>query len=210
MNSGNFYGDSIYRRGDTLTNQWGQQFIILGLKYYVSHFRLFQDGMELAVREVIQSAETGEIIPDDIKIATDNEPLVKTGTIRTFGKFDSLQFTMGISGEFAQNSFISLPVGHALLNNYRLNDASGDQTSAILRIKVLQPVDTTLSIFVAPDFKIDYTIRDSIFISRPGRPINAKISADYKVLLDDVDLLESYEKIRIRVTDNLRLLLTVK
>ncbi len=210
LNSSNFYGDSIYRRGDTLTNQLGQQFILLGLRYYVSQFRLFQDGTEQTVTEAIQIVETGEIIPDDIKITADNESLVKAGTIRTFGKFDSLQFTMGISEDFANNSFVNLPVGHALLNNYRLNDASGEQASAILRVKVLQPVDTTLSIYIAPDFRMDYTIRDSILTSIPGRPINAKITANYKVLLDDVDLMGSYDQIRILVTDNLRFLLNVR
>ena len=206
----NRFGDSLYVQGDTLTNQFGQQYIILGLRYYVSHFRLFQSGNELAIKETIQNDISGYSIPDDIKISKETDTNLNIGMIRTYGKFDSLQFTMGISDEFLDNSFTNLPVNHVLQKLYRLNDADGNQASVIVKYRLLTPIDTTINITINPSFKIQYTIRDSLNITQPGRPITGKVIADYKKLMDNIDLIAPSDQIKDRLVKNLSNLLIVK
>lgn len=204
------YGDSLYVQGDTLINQFGQQYIILGLRYYVSHFRLFQSGNELAVKETIQNDITGYNIPDDIKISKEDNANLNIGMIRTYGKFDSLQFTMGISDEFLQNSFKNLPASHVLQKLYRLNDSAGNQASAIVKYRVFAPIDTTINIAISPSFKLQYTIQDSLNITQPGRTIVGKVKADYKKLMDNIDLSAPSEQIKEKLVENLSNLLIVK
>lgn len=206
----NRYGDSLYAQGDTLINQFGQQYIILALRYYVSHFRLFQSGNELTVKETIQNDISGYSIPDDIKILKEDNTNQNIGMVRTYGKFDSLQFTMGISDEFLENSFTNLPANHVLQKLYRLNDAAGNQASVIVKYRVLTPIDTTINIAISPSFKLQYTIRDSLNITQPGRPITGKVIADHKKLMDNIDLISPIEQIKNRLEENLSNLLIVK
>lgn len=203
-----FVGDSLYFQGDTLENQFGQHYVILGFRYYLSNFRIFQAGNELIVREVIQNTMTNEIIPDDIKIVSDMDANVNIGTIRTYGKFDSLQFVLGITPPFL-NYDLNLPNGHVLTNLGRLNDASAELAGAALKIKYLSMQDTTFTVFLPPTFQYPYTIIDSLNMTKPGQAIVGKIKIDYKKMLEDVDLTLPYESIKTKLANNLPLLITV-
>lgn len=206
----NRYGDSAFHQNDTLINRFGQKYIILGMRYYMSDFSLYQNNNDLTVREVIQNKLTGEIIPDEIKIAKSDESGIKCGTVRTYGSFDSIRFVMGIDGKFLEEGLTTLPAGHVLEKQNRINDAQGNMAAAGIRCKVLTPVDTIINIFISTDFKLQYTIRDSISETRQGQPITGKIIADYQQLLDDVDLLAPYIEIRNKVTENCRRFLIVR
>lgn len=206
----NHYGDSTYYRGDTLTNQLGQQFLIIGFKYYMSHFRLFQEGKALTVRRVLENRITNEIIPDDICIGGDNELYTNVGTIKTYGKFDSLQFSFGISPEFVDETLYQLPEKHVLLKNVRLNDSDGNLASAVLKYRLITPVDTTITIAISSDFLLNLTLRDSINITQPGQIIEARVHADYQKILDDVDLTAPNEQIRSLLRERLTSFLLVK
>ncbi len=203
------FGDSTYFQGDTLINQYGQKYIILGFKYYMSHFRLFQAGNPITVREAIQNSINGSIIPDDIKIALDGDPNLNIGTIRAFGKFDSLQFTLGITDDYLKDGWTILPNGHVLNTANRLNDPQGNLSSAILKFKLLAAKDTTISVSVSPAFKIKYTLQDSISITEPGLPVTGKLIADYKTLLDNVDLTAPTDTLKSHLTKNLAQFLKV-
>lgn len=205
-------GDSLFKIADTLTNDLGQKYFIEDVRYYLSGFKLFQNDSVFSVREKIMTEGGTLILPNDMKILRGTDRELDIGTIRAYGRFDSLSFEMGLSDEMTDNVFVSLPTNHVLLKNFKLKNEKDETAYFTMRFKRVSPIKDTLSQFIfvtkRPDFTT-FTKATSISSSK-GDPIIYPIKADYALLFKNLNLNLSNDSLGNLIFENLNKMIIVK
>lgn len=205
------FGDSIFNASDTLQNDRGQSYIIQDVRYYLSSFFLYQGDSTYRVREKIATADNGLVIPDDMKIFRNRDTEFNIGTVKAFGRFDSLSFSLGLTSDMTQSTFVGLNNTHVLLPNNKLKDANDETAHFVLRYRRIGATDSlyhTISITTRPDFPA--LTRDTIINTTKGKEISFPIKADYQVLLANLDLNVGPDSLSKLVLDNIKKMIVVK
>ncbi|KXK39979.1 MAG: hypothetical protein J5I52_04645 [Saprospiraceae bacterium] len=195
-------GDSVYSNSDTLVNQYGQRYIITDVRYYVSDFHLYQADQTYNVRELIGNESNKFYRPNDIKIIRSVDKSIDIGSIRAFGTFDSLRFTQGISRAFLDNTFTDLPTNHVLSQTGRLKDADDNIAYMTVKYRMLDPIDSLVSIAITEPILHPFALKDSINTTRKSENIRCKIKVDYQVLFDDIDFSMTNASITQKMREN--------
>ena len=202
--------DSAYSSQAIYTNDFGQEFKILDVRYYVHGFELFnKDTGKKVIIETIKNQDSTLIIPDDIKIYRSVDASVEIGSIKDYGSYDSLTFYLGLKDEILTNDFINLPSTHVLLANNRLKNAEGDYTHFTVRIEA---VDSLIGIrnFQVSGLGVSepYTVKTPITTIKGDAPI-FKIKANYGMLFKDIDIKDSTDVIENALKLNIKKVLIV-
>ena len=208
-----FLGDSIYRSNDTLINDNGQKYIIEDVRYYLSEFSLFQSDSVYHIREKIKTTDNLIIIDNDMKIMRSADASIDIGTVSGYGRFDSLKFNLGLSTVITNNSFGNLDAANVLLTNNKLKDGNGNTAYLTLRYKRLTSVkdsSITQTIYVTQRPQIPTLVKDTVVNTVKGSAIVYPIKADYKVLLQNLDLTLKPDSLGKLLSANLKNMIIVK
>lgn len=212
----------IEQINDVLTNEKGQKYNIQDIRLYISEFLLFQRTEQIKINEVIGTANNAVVNRNDMKIVRSADASIDIGTVKAFGKFDSLVFYMGLTKSVLENTFINLPTSHVLSTASKLSDAQGETAILTMRYKYKSPTqkDSIHNIVIlhkdVDNSKWKYVVKDSINlkfkdkISSKGENIEAKINADYTKILHNVDLESPKDTILKKVALNIRSIFDVK
>lgn len=205
-------GDTLLNTKAIYTNQLNQKYQILDIRYYLSGFVLSPAGQpNVRIREVIQN-NTGSVIEyNDMHICRIADKVIKVGTVRSFGRFDTLSFDLGLSDKVLSNEFTGLPSDHVLLKNNRLNDEAGNIVFATLKYVHVKPDkrDTINLSFGASSDRFDIRV-DSTLVTQKGSHIIYRLKTDYLKILIDADLDKSPENIKTTAGKNLRAAIGVR
>jgi hypothetical protein len=206
--------DPILKNGksDTLSNTLGQKFVIQDVRFYVSDFTLFQKQNSIKINEVIGTLNNALIINNDMKILRSADSLLEIGSIKTFGKFDSLSFCLGLKEDVLNNSFVNLPTNHVLSENGKLQNSDRQTALMTLRFKRIMEKDSIFNITILHNNKWKYVIRDSENVNTTvkGESVKCKIQADYRKLFQNVNLRSTNDSISKAIELNLNTFLFVK
>ena len=207
-----YNGDSIYKATDTLINDHLQEYVIEDVRYYLSDFTLFQSDSSHTIREKIATENNKIIIANDMKIMRSVDGELNIGTVRLYGKFDSLSFHLGLTEEITNNSFVGLPSNHVLLQNNKLKNSIGETAYFTLKYKRLSPVMDTVSQNIYITDRPNFTALKSgtVITSTKGTKISYPFKADYKVLLQDIDLTLTEDSISKKLYLNLKKMIQPK
>ncbi|HQV66715.1 MAG: hypothetical protein IPO48_18085 [Saprospiraceae bacterium] len=207
-----YNGDSIYKATDTLINDHLQEYVIEDVRYYLSDFTLFQGDSSHTIREKIATENNKIIIANDMKIMRSVDGELNIGTVRLYGKFDSLSFHLGLTEEITNNSFVGLPSNHVLLQNNKLKNSIGETAYFTLKYKRLSPVMDTVSQNIYITDRPNFTALKSgtVITSTKGTKISYPFKADYKVLLQDIDLTLTEDSISKKLYLNLKKMIQPK
>jgi hypothetical protein len=212
----------IEQINDVVTNTKGQKYNIQDIRFYVSEFSLFQRNEQIKINEVIGTANNAYVNRNDMKILRSVDASLDMGTVKAFGKFDSLVFYMGLTKSVLENTFVNLPTSHVLSTASKLSDAQGETAIMTMRYKYKSPTqkDSIHNIIIlhkdVDNSKWKYVVKDSINlkfkdkISSKGENIEAKINADYTKILQNVDLESPKDTILKKVALNIRSVFDVK
>jgi len=207
-----YNGDSIYKATDTLINDHLQEYVIEDVRYYLSDFTLFQGDSSHTIREKIATENNKIIIANDMKIMRSVDGELSIGSVRLFGKFDSLSFHLGLSDKMINNAFVGLPTNHVLLQNNKLKTPNGETAYFSMKYRRLSPSLDTISqnIYVTDILDFPALRSDSMIITTKGSNIRYPFKADYKVLLQDIDLTLTDDSISKKLYLNLKKMIQPK
>lgn len=205
-------GDSLFRISDTLTNDLGQKYTIEDIRYYLSGFGLYQGDSVYAIREKLMTENNNFSLANDMKILRGTDRELEIGSIRAFGKFDSLSFEMGLSPSMISTTFINLPTNHVLQNNFRLKDDKENLSYFTMRFRRISPVRDTTSQFIyivqKPNLKT-LSIDKSITTTQ-GQPFVFSFKTDYATLLKNLDITMKNDTLTSLIYENLNKMIIVK
>lgn len=197
------YGDSTFNPTDTFYNQLGQGYMIREFRCYVSEFHLFQDHETWTIREFVKINAPQQERPDDIKIWKSRDKQTTIGTIRAYGSYDSLQFTFGLDLNTLDLEYLDLPPNHVLQKNLQIKDKNGDTAGFNLRYSRIETPDSIVTLALPVHVSHRFVSKDSIQTSLKGQPIKFNITADYKSLLNNVDLTLSETELTDEIEKNI-------
>lgn len=202
----------------TLFNKFNQAYIIQDVRFYISEFSLYQNQNQIKINEVIGTANNTFIAKNDMKILRSVDASLEIGTIKAYGQFDSLSFYLGLNKDLLSNTFVNLPTNHVLSTTGKLLDNNDETAVLTLRYKFKSPSQKDSIFNVAIPYEtlggnsFKYVVKDKANLSTTlkGADFKATIRADYKVLLDNVNLNWSKDSISQAIGQNIKSILTVK
>ena len=203
-------GDSLFMVNDTLVNSLGQKFRILDLRCYFSDFSLFQNqGIKTKIIELISNSDKSVIIPDDMKIWRWADPAFSVGTVKIYGRLDSLIFYLGLNSVMNNTTFTNLPSTHSLLTENALKDEAGNVVFMTLRcVRFFNKSDTINISISKSNSPFKFAISKPI-TTQKGDDILYKLKADYHVLMKDVDLKLPVSSIENGIKNNINSFISV-
>jgi hypothetical protein len=110
------------------------------------------------------------------------------------------------------NAFVGLPTNHVLLQNNKLKTPSGETAYFTMKYRRLSPSLDTISqnIYITDILDFPALRSDSMIITTKGSNIRYPFKADYKVLLQDIDLTLTADSISKKLFINLKKMIQPK
>jgi hypothetical protein len=202
--------DSSFDPLDTFVNQLGQRYSILDVRFYLSGFKLKQQGNPVNVIESLTPDNSSVKITDNIILWRSVDSKSKIGTVKAFGTFDALSFKLGIDSTLLHTSYENIPSGHPLSKEGKLKDSAGNPAWFHIKYTFYQPEPEIVSLYINRPFtEYLYTV-DSLVHTLKGNPVLYQIKADYGNLLDKSDLRKSSEFVKNDILGNLSEMIIVK
>jgi len=188
------YGDSMLRSIDTLTNDIGQKFNVVEVRYYISDVTLWQDNDSLRVTASISNNNNSLRLRDDIKLARSNNNDLVIGSFKSFGEYQKVTFRLGVDNRALQDSFINLPTNHPLTSRNKMRNAIGNPVQMSIRYTLINP-DTLRTVWVETIPKnTSKTILQNV-LNRKGEDIRYDIKVNYEPLFKTVNLGQNAEDV---------------
>ena len=213
LNVSHMAGDSVFSPQKMYTNDLGQNYQLLDVRFYLSAFDLYQSDKGAQKTQIIASIYNSDktvIIPDDMKICRIADNTINIGSVKTYGRMDSLVFNIGLNDKITKNEFVDLPTSHVLLNNNKLKDENNNLAFASVRYVKFKPQKDTLNIFFR-DLDVHSKIKiDSIITTSKGDHVRYTIKTDYLKLFNNVNLDSSLAVIEKQVSRNFERIIVVK
>lgn len=206
LNIKHMAGDSLLDIRKIYTNNLGQNYQLLDIRYYLSGFTLIRpDQSTTRIIEVIYNEDQSVIQHNDMHICRITDNTLTAGTVKAFGQFDRLLLNMGLSDTLLNTSFTELPSNHVLLKANKLKDAAGNTTFATLRyVRIKQERRDTVNLNFGDSTDRFYMNIDSTVITRKGENIIYNLKNDYKQLFMNVNLDTLPAVIKKAMTPNLK------
>lgn len=196
----------FYNPADTVTNELGQQYKLLGFSYYLAGFVPYSaDGSSVTgIRETeyFSGSASGKISDDFILVRPQTFDY-QVNEIRSFGSFDSLVFVFGLPSVIRNASSVLVKRDHVLSDSLFLKNqvkeklwcnlmlAKGDTFGDTIRIEYpLGEMET----------KIGFPVKAKNNI---GRDLSYSLIADYSEWFKNVDIHLPSEEIKMKVKENL-------
>lgn len=213
LNVRHMAGDSVFNTQKIYTNELGQTYQLLDVRFYISSFSLYQSDRGTQKSQIIgtlSNSDNSVIIPDDMKICRIADNSINIGSVKTYGRLDSLTFYIGLNSKITNNEFVDLPTSHVLLNNNKLKDETNNLAFATVRYVKFKPQKDTLNIYLKdPDLLTKIKI-DSMVTTSKGDNINYTIQTDYLKLFNSVNLDTSDVEIEKQVNRNFGRIIVVR
>ncbi len=188
------YGDSTLRAVDTFTNDLGQLFNVVEVRYYLSDVTLWQNSDSLRVIPTITNNTNTLRINDDIKIARSNSVDLPMGSFISFGEYQKVTFRMGVDNAVLQDSFINLPTQHPLTSRNKMVNAMGNPVQMSIRYTLINP-DTLRNVWVETlSNNTSKSILQNV-LNRKGENIIFDLKANYEPLFKTIDLSQNAENV---------------
>lgn len=212
LNVSHMAGDSVFNPKrciqmilDKIINYWMSVFIYLLLTFtkVTEVHKNTNHCFHIQLRKTV-------IIPDDMKICRIADNTINIGSVKTYGRMDSLVFNIGLNDKITKNEFVDLPTSHVLLNNNKLKDENNNLAFASVRYVKFKPQKDTLNIYFR-DLDVHSKIKiDSIITTSKGDHVRYTIKTDYLKLFNNVNLDSSLAVIEKQVSRNFERIIVVK
>jgi hypothetical protein len=206
-------GDSTFSTQKIYTNDLGQNYQLLDIRFYVSSFDLYQSDPMNSTSQIITSisnADNSVSVPDDMKIIRIADNMITLGSVKTYGKMDSLTFDVGLNTTISDHVFVDLPTTHVLLNNNKLKNSDNNLSFATVRYVKIQPGRDTIDLYLSDPGLLTKITLDSIVNTAKGENIRYNLQTDYLKLLKNVNLDSSITTIEKAVNRNFGGIIVVK
>ena len=206
-------GDTAFSTQKMYTNDLGQNYQLLDIRFYVSSFDLYQSDPINRTSQIItfiSTADNSVRVPDDMKIIRIADNMITLGSIKTYGKMDSLTFNVGLNATISNSVFVDLPSAHVLSNNNKLKNSDNELAFATIRYVKIQPARDTVDLYLREPALLTKITLDSTVTTAKGENIRYNLQTDYLKLLKNVNLDSSKTFIEKTVNRNFGGIIVVK
>ena len=204
--------DKLISPDSVLVNEMGQKYKILNFAYYLSGFEVIQsDGTAVTVSESVAFNSNAGIVstPDDFGIYRRTNVSTKLGSVRKFGNYRSLRFTLGVKDEWQTWTPVDLPLLHPLNDSLGLRTTDGMFIHQSITIAKGDDFEEIITYNLrGPGGSVKYSL-DTLFNNAIGTNINLTVKADYSQWLKNVNINQTGPDAEIQILENSKQLFSV-
>jgi hypothetical protein len=207
------YGDTLFKLREPYTDDSGNVFKVLSIRYYMSAFALKANGQDyetsdsIRVSIVMSDTSTQAYIRNDIILLSSGNTKYPIGTLRPNGEwFDSLSLHIGVAPPFDQVLPASVPSNHPLApksDSMYWDRERGYIFQRLLIIPDTMLQDTMLLEIGGADLLQAITLPYGQ-VAKPGFDVDIPLKVDYQIWFKGINFaVDTPEIIKEKIVSNI-------